>query len=95
MDLRPTVGKDGANTFTVYIGASYQALTRAQAFRLFVELGESLEMPTAGRAHFFAWIAGMRQLPATERVMEQFNVSRATACRWLAFERAQREGETA
>lgn len=95
MDLRPTVGKDGAGTFTVYIGAGYRELTREQAFRLFVELGESLEMPTVGRARFFAWVAGMRQLPIAERVMEEFNVSRATACRWLAFERAQRQGESA
>lgn len=95
MELRPTVGTDGAGTFTVYIGASYRELTRDQAFRLFVELGEALSVPTVARAHFFAWAAGLRHLPTTEQVMEKFNVSRATACRWLAFERAQREEKTA
>lgn len=87
---KPTAGPLEDGRIGVYIGDAHKFLPRDAALRLFVELGDALDLPTPERVRFLEWVAARRVLPIAQDVMTEFNVSRATACRWLATERETR-----
>lgn len=89
--VRPTASRLDDGQYAIYIATSTHFLDRSATLRLFAELGEVLDIPTPECLRFREWVAGLHFLPSLEQVLERFNVSRATAYRWLAAERAQRE----
>lgn len=89
--IRPTASQLEDGRYAIFVGSSFQQLDRSAALRLFIELGDALDEPTPESLRFREWVAGLHQLPPVEQVLDHFNVSRATAYRWLAAERAQRE----
>ena len=94
LPLRPLAALEPDGRIMVYVGASYQRLPRAAAWTYLEQLAAALDVPPLPPFwRFCAWVAGLRQLPARDLVIERFSVSRATALRWLKNERERREEE--
>lgn len=92
LTYRPLAERMEDGRFAVYVGANYQYMPREAALALLDQLGRALQIPAwPRRFRFAAWASRRHRLPSRDEVMAHFPVNRATAYRWIAQERRERE----
>lgn len=92
--FRPLADRLPNGRIAVYVGATYSQLAGAEALQMFVQLADAMDLEIPAQIRFRHWLSGYRVEPAISAVRNHFNVSRATAHRWLAAARAARSRST-